>query len=200
PFYTTKPVGQGTGLGLPVVHGIVQAHGGAVTFDSAPGAGSRFHVYLPRLQPAGADRGVAEAPLPAAAATAAGSGQRVLYVDDDDVMVLMVQRLLQRAGYSVTACTGALQAQRLLAADPGRCDIVVTDYNMPDMSGLELAQELRRLRPELPVIISSGFLSDELREQAAGVGVYTLLKKENTLEELTGLLQQLLSGAPADSG
>ncbi|MBX3638441.1 MAG: PAS domain-containing protein, partial [Rubrivivax sp.] len=198
PFFTTKPVGQGTGLGLPVVHGIVQAHGGAISVDSAPGAGSSFHVYLPRLQPAGADGGPAEAPVPAAAA--AGTGQRVLYVDDDEVMVLMVQRLLQRAGYSVTACTGALQAQRLLTADPGRCDIVVTDYNMPDMSGLELARELRRLRPELPVVISSGFLSDELREQAAGVGVRALLKKENTLEELAGLLQQLLSGAPADGG
>ncbi|MCW5613177.1 MAG: PAS domain S-box protein [Rubrivivax sp.] len=196
PFFTTKPVGQGTGLGLPVVHGIVQAHGGAIAVDSAPGAGSTFHVFLPRLQQAATGDGGLPASLPAAA----GAGQRVLYVDDDEVMVLMVQRLLQRAGYSVTACTGALQAQRLLAAGAPRFDVVVSDYNMPDMSGLELAQELRRLHPALPVIISSGFLSDELREQAAAAGVRALLKKENTLEELAGLLQQVLAGASTGGG
>jgi PAS domain S-box-containing protein len=196
PFFTTKPVGQGTGLGLPVVHGIVQAHGGAIVVDSAPGAGSTFHVYLPRLLQAAAAGGTTEPVAPAPA----GAGQRVLYVDDDEVMVLMVQRLLQRAGYAVTACTGALQALRLLAADPRRFDVVVSDYNMPDLSGLDLAQEVHRLRPELPVIISSGFLPDELRAQALGLGVRALLKKENTLEELAGLLQQVLSGAPASAG
>jgi PAS domain S-box-containing protein len=193
PFFTTKPVGQGTGLGLSVVHGIVRGHGGAIRLHSEPGLGSTFHVYLPLADPAPAPHAVAGGGPDAAGQ---GRGQHLIYVDDDEVMVVMVQRLLQRAGYRVTVCLGAVEALTLVQAHPQRYDLVVSDFNMPEMSGLELAAGLARVQPGLPVIISSGYLSDELRTRATRAGVRALLKKENTLEELPALVQQVLAGAP----
>jgi CheY-like chemotaxis protein len=189
PFFTTKPVGRGTGLGLSVVHGIVRAHEGSIAVDTAPGRGSCFHLYIPSPEPDGSD---ADA-RPAQGTDARGSGQRVLYVDDDEVMVVMVERLLARAGFQVVAESSAAAAVRRLQADPQAFDAVVTDFNMPGMSGLEVARIVAGLRPGLPVVISTGYLSDELRSQALALGVRGLLKKENTLEELAGLLRDLLA-------
>ena len=191
PFFTTKPPGHGTGLGLSVVHGIVRGHKGVVQVQSTVGEGSTFHVYLPALDTAHGDPDERRHETRDAAA---GRGQQVIYVDDDEVMVLMVQRLLQRAGYHVIACSAPAHVLALLREQPSLGDLVVSDYNMPEMSGLELAQELARLRPTLPVIISSGYIADDLRQQARAVGVRALLKKENTLEELPGLVQQVLAG------
>ena len=189
PFFTTKPVGRGTGLGLSVVHGIVRAHEGSMAVDTAPGRGSTFHLYIPSPE---ADSDGDDA-RPARAADARGSGQRVLYIDDDEVMVVMVERLLERAGFNVTAEVSAVAAMERLRADPDAFDAVVTDFNMPEMSGVEVARFIGHLRPRLPIVISTGYLSEELREQAVAVGVRALLKKENTLEELAGLLRDLLA-------
>jgi PAS domain S-box-containing protein len=194
PFFTTKPVGQGTGLGLSVVHGIVRSHGGIVRVQSTLGKGSTFHVYLPMAQPPCIAAG-AEAGRPAAASK--GIGQHVLYVDDDEVMLLMVQRLLEREGYEVSVCDSAARALEALHAEPGRFDLVVSDFNMPEVSGVELARQIARLRPGLPVIISSGFVTDELHAAAAAVGVRALMYKEQTLEELPRLVQSLLQGGSA---
>ncbi len=190
PFFTTKPVGQGTGLGLSVVHGIVRGHRGSITVQSSPGQGSCFHVLLPLVQAAAALAGQAHA---AAAPAAPGAGQQVLYVDDDEVMGVMVQRLLQRAGYAVTLCTAPDAALALVRAEPDAFDAVVSDFNMPGMSGAQLAAQLLQLRPALPVIISSGFITDDLRKQAVLLGVRALLKKEQTLEGLVDLVQQVLA-------
>ena len=192
PFFTTKPVGTGTGLGLSVVHGIVSAHHGAITVKSEPGAGSTFHLYFP------AHTGQLEATFesrfdPSALASLEGSGQHVMYVDDDEVMVVMVGQLLERAGFRVTCCADARQAMALVAANPYSFDIVVTDYNMPELSGLDLARWLAQFRPELPVVISSGYISDDLREPARLAGVRRLMHKQNTLEELSGLIREVLS-------
>jgi CheY-like chemotaxis protein len=191
PFFTTKPVGKGTGLGLSVVHGIVRSHRGTIVVDTAPGQGSCFHIYLPLATPprSGPITGAGEL-----TELAPGQGQRVLYVDDDEVMVLMVQRLLQRAGYRVTVRTAALEAVALVRAQPERFDLVVSDFNMPEMSGLDLAAQLLALRPGLPIIISSGFIADDLRQRALALGVRGLMKKENSLEELAGMVQKLLAG------
>ena len=189
PFFTTKPVGQGTGLGLSVVHGIVRAHRGTIAVDSAPGQGSTFHLHFPLAE----GEAVAGEGLPDTNLRARGHGQRVLYVDDDEVMAIMVERLLQRAGFEAASeRDAALALARVRDAQPP-FDVVVTDFNMPDMSGLEVAAALQGAMPGLPVIITTGFVSDTLREQSAAVGVRALLMKERTLEELAGLILDVLA-------
>ena len=189
PFFTTKEVGQGTGLGLSVVHGIVRTHLGAVTLETAPGAGSTFHVYLPAtLRPS--QVGALDE---AEARVMRGRGQQVLYVDDDEVMATMVTQLLKNAGYRVTSCLDGKQALALLVQDARAWDVVVTDYNMPGYSGLDLARELALIRPDMPLVLSSGYLSDELRASARHAGIRFLLRKENTYEELAALVHQALA-------
>jgi signal transduction histidine kinase/ActR/RegA family two-component response regulator len=193
PFFTTKRIGQGTGLGLSVVHGIVSAHHGAITVDSTPGRGSTFHLYFPLLDAAETPRvePVLEHIVPA------GRGEHVLYVDDDQPILLMVEALLKRQGYRVTTVEHPRDALRLVRDDPQSFDLVVSDFNMPELNGLELAAELVALRHDLPVVISSGFVSDELRSAALDHGVRALLQKEYTLEQLPQLVHQLLRGAQA---
>jgi len=195
PFFTTKPVGTGTGLGLSVVHGIVSAHHGAITVESEPGAGSTFHLYFP-AHAGQVDEAQAEPKFdPSAMAPLEGAGQRVMYVDDDEVMVVMVGQLLERAGFRVTCCADARQAMALITTSPHSFDIVVTDFNMPELSGLDLAQWLAQSWPEIPVVISSGYISDDLREPARLAGVRRLMHKQNTLEELAELIREVLSTA-----
>jgi signal transduction histidine kinase/ActR/RegA family two-component response regulator len=188
PFFTTKPVGQGTGLGLSVVHGIVASHGGRITVSSQPGVGSRFDLYFPLAA------APPPPPAPARALPAApqGQGQHVLYVDDDPVMVVMVEGLLQRWGYRVSCITNPLEAlRRLRDPDPG-FDAVVTDFNMPELSGLDLVRAVRPLHPSLPLVITSGYVSDSLRAQMLQLGVRHVLQKEYTLEQLPGVVHQAL--------
>jgi CheY-like chemotaxis protein len=189
PFFTTKPVGQGTGLGLSVVHGIVRSLRGHVSVSSTPGEGSRFDVWLPLAL--GED--VAAPPPGDGEPVPTGHGERLLYVDDDAVMGLVVQRLLEREGYAVTVQASPVQALACVRDAPRVFDLVISDFNMPEMSGTELAAQLRALRPELPVVISSGYVSDTLREQAAALGVRALLHKEQTLEALPALVRQVLA-------
>jgi PAS domain S-box-containing protein len=193
PFFTTKRIGQGTGLGLAVVHGIVSAHHGAITVDSTPGRGSTFHLYFPLL--AAAASAGAEPTLERLAPP--GRGEHVLYVDDDQPILLMVEALLKRLGYRVTTVEHPREALQRVRDDPTLFDLVVTDFNMPELNGLELAAELAALRPGLPVAISSGFVSDDLRNAALAHGVRALLQKEYTLEQLPPLVHHLLRGAPA---
>ncbi len=197
PFFTTKPVGKGTGLGLSVVHGIVQAHDGAIRLTSSPGAGARFEILLPATAADGAAPGDA---AQAGHATRVGQGQRVLVVDDDEVMGLMVERLLTRAGFAVTSLDDADEAVALFARDPGRFDVLVTDYNMPQLSGLEVARRVLTLRPGLPTIISSGYVSAELLALARAQGVAEVIEKQDTLEELTGAIERALAGARSARG
>ena len=193
PFYTTKPVGQGTGLGLSVVHGIVSAHDGAISVSSRPGEGSRFDLYFPL---------VAAMPDPAelhagSEPQRAGRGERVIYLDDDVVMAMLAEALLGRDGYAVRSFTDAHTALAAVREDPDAVDLFVTDYNMPVLSGLDVVRALHEIRPGLPVIISSGFLSDDIRAAAARAGVRHLLQKEYSTEQLTPLVRRVLDEAPA---
>jgi DNA-binding NtrC family response regulator len=128
-----------------------------------------------------------------------GHGERVLYVDDDETMVLMVEQLLSRAGFVVSTFQSAIEAVDAVRAHPEGFDFVVTDFNMPECSGIDVAQELARIRPDLPVVISSGYITEDLRDMAQVAGVRGLLDKQNTFEELCPLVAQVLADSPRPS-
>ena len=196
PFFTTKPVGQGTGLGLSVVHGIVASHHGAIGVQSAPDQGSTFHLCFPLVAAAASPHA---GPPPTTPWAAPGLGHHVLYIDDDEVMCVMMERLLERLGYRVTVCGDGAAALAAVASQPDAFDVVVSDFNMPGLSGLEVAAGLARLRADLPVVISSGYISDELRTQALQLGVRAVLDKQDTTDAIGTLLQGLLARRDLDA-
>jgi PAS domain S-box-containing protein len=182
PFFTTKPVNEGTGLGLSVVHGIVLGHDGAIEVESEPGKGTTFILYLPTTNSTvtatvGNIKSVAASSSPIRE-----KGLHVLYLDDDEALVFLVKRLLERQGYRVSTFTNQREALDALRADPAGFDLVLTDYNMPGMSGLDVAREVRSIRVGLPVAVTSGFIDEELRVQAAGAGVRELIFKAGDVE------------------
>jgi PAS domain S-box-containing protein len=189
PFFTTKPVGQGTGLGLAVVHGIMRAHLGAVNVRSRPNAGSEFTLLFP----------VSDAPplpavgLPPAIESGMGAGQRVIYVDDDEALVFLVKRVLTRKGYQVTTFTDPRQAIATLRQDARGCDLLVTDYNMPGYSGVDLLRDVKALRPDLPVALASGYVTPEIERDALAAGARALIHKPNDVDELCATVQKLLA-------
>ena len=192
PFFTTKPLGEGTGLGLSVAHGITSSHHGAIAVDTEPGQGSTFHLYLPLVENEHATAAAATTTEAVARSSIPGSGEHVLYVDDDETMVIVVERILLRAGYRVSSYLNPHEAIAAVRAHPDAFDLVVTDFNMPQCSGLDLARELARIRPQLPVVISSGYITDELRHEATQAGVRSLLEKQNLMEDLSALVGQVL--------
>lgn len=196
PFFTTKPVGEGTGLGLAVVHGIVAEHGGSLQVESALGQGSTFTLRLPALvddntEPLSQAESLSGEPT-LGAWDASGRECHVAYVDDDELMLSVVERLLRRTSYRVSCYSSAESLLASLSTPGTVCDVVVTDFNMPDASGLDLAREVRGLYPEMHVVISSGHISDELRQGAEALGRIWLLNKEETFERLRSLLDEVV--------
>ena len=187
PFFTTKPPGKGTGLGLSVAHGIMQAHEGAIVVHSEPGKGSRFELYFPRAGEVTAAFGTTENASP----VSEGRGKHILYLDDDEAQVFLVKRTFERWGYRVSAYLEQREALGLLLTGE-RVDLVVTDFNMPGLSGLEVARAIRDARPDLPVIVVSGYVTDALRAQATAAGVRELISKPHEVEELRDVVQRLL--------
>jgi signal transduction histidine kinase len=170
PFFTTKPVGEGTGLGLSLVHGIVLDHGAALEVISRPGAGTTFSLYLPLT-----DGEPLPDPLPRAAPP--GHGETVLVVDDEESLVRLAEEVLASLGYEPVGCVGAQQALKVFRAAPQRFDALLSDAIMPDMSGVELLGELKRLRPQLPAILMSGYGGPDLQAQAKAAGAQAVLTK-----------------------
>ena len=165
PFFTTKAPGEGTGLGLSVVFGIVQDHEGSVTVDSAPGRGSTFTVLLPAVDAVESEAAGPSVVLPH------GANRRVLLVDDEPLLVDSTRRLMERLGFRVTAFTDATLALRAFEATPDAWDVVLTDLTMPELTGLDLARRVHTLRPKLPVWLTSGYSAalDAVRLKEAGI-------------------------------
>ncbi|MBI3783797.1 MAG: PAS domain S-box protein [Deltaproteobacteria bacterium] len=185
PFFTTKPVGQGTGLGLSVVHGIMQGYGGAVSVHSTVGQGSTFELYFPAA-------GAAVAPAQAGLRPAQrGRGERVLYVDDDEMLVVLIARVLGNLGYQVEGCSDPREALRRFRDRPHEFDVVVSDLAMPGLPGFKLVEELRRVRADVPVLLTTGYARPEDEARAQALGVRAVILKPNTVNELGDELVRL---------
>jgi signal transduction histidine kinase/CheY-like chemotaxis protein len=188
PFFTTKPVGVGTGLGLSLVHGIVLDHGAAIEVNSHPGAGTTFSVYLPLT-----DHKPHQEPVPGAPTQ--GHGETILVVDDEEGLVHLAEEVLASLGYEPIGCVGALQGLRMFRAAPQRFDAVLTDAIMPEMSGPQLLGELKRLRPQLPCILMSGYCGPDLQAEAQSVGAAAVLHKPLGAAELAECLEEVLGSS-----
>ncbi len=196
PFFTTKPMGEGSGLGLSIVHNIIRSHGGAITVSSVPGKGTRFDLYLPICNDSESINNVVSSPpsTPASAsASARGTGQHVMYVDDEEALVFLAQRMLERFGYRVSGYTQPEQALAALRQPDSNIDVVITDYSMPVMSGTELAQAIQHSHPHVQVILVSGYLSPEQIDRALNMGIREVILKPDTTDELAAKVHRVLS-------
>jgi len=191
PYFTTKGKGRGTGMGLSVVHGILKVHGGAVRVESEEGEGSVFHLYFP------VSKGRADEEPPVVEGLARGR-ERILFVDDEPDLAEMVGAMLKRLGYTVTAVTDSREALALFSASPGGYDLVVTDLTMPKMTGVVLARKVKALRPEVPVIICTGYSDSVSAGEVSDAGIKFLLMKPLEIRELSASIRNALAGRGTD--
>jgi PAS domain S-box-containing protein len=171
PFFTTKGVGEGTGLGLSLVHGIVADLDGAIDVHTMVGRGTMFMIWLPLAGEAKAPSAEDAARLPR------GDGQTVMIVDDEKPLVALAEETLAELGYEPVGFSSSVAALEAFRAEPHRFDIVLTDETMPDLVGTDLAREIRRLRPDIPIVLMSGYSGAQLHERACGVGIREILRK-----------------------
>ena len=185
PFFTTKPVGEGTGLGLSVVYGIVKSHKGNITVYSEPGRGSIFRVYLPKV-----DTGASAAPETSKPIPIPRGNERILVVDDEEFIVNSVRNMLQHLGYKVTALMDSQEALKLFSQKPSEFDLVMTDQTMPFMTGEDLGKEFMRIRPDIPVILCTGYSDLISSEKAMAMGFRGFIMKPFTVREGANLVRQ----------
>jgi PAS domain S-box-containing protein len=186
PYFTTKEQGRGTGLGLSVVHGIVKSQKGAILCRSAPGKGTAFDVYLPEI----VLRKPAEEPLDGLPVP--GGTERILFVDDEPMLTTMVEEILGKLGYRIVTLTNSLDALSLFQHDPGKFDLVISDMTMPGMTGDKLAGRMMEIRPDIPVILCTGY-SDHITEQRAKeMGIRDFMMKPLELRDLAVTIRSVL--------
>jgi PAS domain S-box-containing protein len=188
PFFTTKGPGEGTGLGLSVVHGIMQSHEGAVTVQSQPGQGSAFHLYFPADNNA-----LPKNQVPETAKIPRGTGQRILFVEDELPIANVGESILKAFNYQTTSVTDAIEALELVRADPMAFDLVITDLSMPRMMGTDLAAEILAIRPDLPIILTTGFTTKLTVDIVHAMGIRELLLKPFSFQSLGSAVHEALS-------
>jgi CheY-like chemotaxis protein len=189
PFFTTKGVGEGTGLGLSLVHGIVSEIGGGINVVTGAGEGTKFEIWLPVADEAArsSDEAVRELPH--------GHGETVMIVDDERPLVALAKEMLTRLGYEPVGFESSSAALEAFRAEPRRFALVLTDEAMPDLVGTELAQEIRQIQPELPIIVMSGHGGAQLAHRAAAVGAQEVLRKPLQARDLAESLARVLGAA-----
>lgn len=188
PFFTTKEQGEGTGLGLSVVHGIVRTHGGAVLATSRPGEGTRFEVFLPAVE-----KKPTEIPAPSSPAFS-GRGERILFVDDEPNLVMVARHVLERLGYVVHSENDPLVALEIFSKRPLDFDLLLTDLTMPKMDGLQLSEAIRGIRGDLPILLMTGFGGDQTRSRMRELGINGLVPKPSTVDVLGTAVRRALDG------
>jgi PAS domain S-box-containing protein len=199
PFYTTKTFGQGTGLGLAMVHAIVSSHNGAIVVESAPGTGTTFDLYFPAA-PAQAPADAPPAPPapPAAQApqrpqfVAFGNNRAILLVDDEDAVLTIADSLLKRFGFEPRSFALPVEALKAFRAEPSRFSAVITDLTMPEMTGLELSWQILAIRPGIPIILTSGYLNTETLQKARESGIKSVIKKPFDVKEIVAQIRLVL--------
>lgn len=193
PFFTTKPPGAGTGLGLAVVHGVVKRHEGAISIYSEVGKGTTFNLYFPAYETE------ALAPAKESASIPKGHGERILFVDDEAPLATLSKTMLERLGYHVTVQTSSLEALATFSAQSDQFDLVITDQTMPSLSGADLARLMLEIRPDLPVILATGYSTTINPERAGAIGIRELLQKPNTTQSLSEAIRRVLGPNGRDS-
>ena len=186
PFFTTKEPGKGTGMGLSVVHGIVKGMKGYIQVHSEPGKGTEFCVYLPVVKNASEKQeSRTDHPIP-------GGCERVLLVDDEEVIVAMERQVLERFGYQVVFCNGSMEALEAFRAAPDQFDLVITDLAMPNMAGDKLAVELIKIRPDIPILLCTGFSETMTTEKIESLGIRGLILKPIIIRDLAQKIREVL--------
>jgi PAS domain S-box-containing protein len=192
PYFTTKESGKGTGLGLAVVYGIVNAHQGAIQVNSAPGKGATFEVFFPSIRNVTTDEPISfEQP--------SRGDESILFVDDEAALVRLATQLLEKCGYRVVGITDPLEALALFKSDPDQFDLVITDMTMPHMTGNQLARALQDIRPEVPIIISTGYSEKISPEKAQMMGIRDFLMKPLSFSNLTKSVRKAIDQKESDA-
>jgi len=187
PYFTTKAKGEGTGLGLAVIHGIVKDYGGDIVIESEPGMGATFHILLPLIEEADSLTKEDKTDLPR-------GNESVLLVDDEKLNVDTIQPMLEILGYKVTARTSSIEALEAFRNDPDRFDLVMTDQTMPNMTGKELVGKLMSIRPDIPIILCTGFSQQIDERTASRMGIRAFVMKPIILSELAQTLRKVFDG------
>jgi CheY-like chemotaxis protein len=191
PFFTTKEKGKGTGMGLSVVHGIINSMGGQIKVHSEPGIGTEFQIFLPVVMDS------SEKPAITAKNSLQRGNERIMLVDDEKSIITMEQQLLERLGYQVRAYTDSRDALNYFSKNPDKVDIVITDLAMPNIPGDILAMEMIKIRPEIPVLLCTGFSETLSEETITGMGVKGFLAKPIEMKDLAQKIRCLLDKKPA---
>ncbi|HRF90660.1 MAG TPA: response regulator, partial [Desulfobacter postgatei] len=193
PYFTTKEQGKGTGLGLAVVYGIVKEYGGEIEVETQIGSGTIFSVYLP-LMSQSENQGAAEIKTEIKM-----GNEHILLVDDDAAVANLEQQILERLGYQITMRTGSLDAVEVFRSNPDAFDIVITDMTMPNMTGDQLAEEILSIKPDIPIVICTGFSERINKEQAEAIGVKGFLMKPVVKSDLASMVRKVLDDAKSEN-
>lgn len=190
PYFTTKGIDKGTGLGLAVVHGIVENHGGLISVESAPGKGSSFHIYLPEIIDPVKDSKTIEKEK-----TIFTGSERILVVDDEPPIMRMLKRILERFGYEVDGTTNGMEALELFKAKPDQFDLIITDMTMPHMTGYQLSRQLLEIRPDIPIVLCTGFHEKVSEETTKEIGIREIVMKPILQHVLSQTIRKVLDGS-----
>jgi len=187
PYFTTKEAGKGTGMGLSVVHGIVKSYGGVISIESETGKGTAIHVFLPVID--------VDPDLPQNAVDPIPQGdEHILFIDDEEMLIRLNKIRLEALGYKVTTSASGLEALKIFRRQPDQFDLIITDQTMPGITGAELAVQMLQLRPDIPIILCTGYSSIISKEEARSMGIRSFIDKPLGRKEIAGLIRKVLNG------